>query len=323
MDTMILFVLSLIFTVAVTWYYTRKQMKKNEITHFSINSYDVGKGLHNVFPNFRLTYEGEEMSDEVLVLKGGFVNTGRNDITGLKNDSDIKIILPDGCSLKEIQIKSLCSDLSVKDCCNKETPNVISFGIDEKFMSGESFEYTAIIESKEVVKDLRRKIEFKHRIANTSKIRNEYIVGQQSQYGSLGMDDPAKEKSLGVMSLMAVLFFGLLTLSLLFQQKVQYYVQEKGTDKELSVYITPQSQLYISDNELIPFLDNEKITKEEIDKKYDIAFKTSYSWGSDNSVLGIFLAVLTLFYLFSALMVLYIWNRKKRIYQLLEQYEKE
>lgn len=320
---MTIFVLSLIFTVAVTWYYTRKQMKKNEITHFSINSYDVGKGLHNVFPNFKLTYEGKEMSDEVLVLKGGFVNTGRNDIVGLKNDSDIKIILPNGCSLREIQIKSLCSDLCVKDCCNKETPNVISFGIDEKFMSGESFEYTAIIESTEEVKDLRRKIGFKHRIANTSKIRDEFIVGQQTEYGLLGMANPVREKSLGVMTLIAVLFFGLLTLNLLFQQKVQYFIHEKGSDKELSVYITPQSQLYVSDNDVIPFLDNRTITKEEIDKKYEIALKTNYSWGSDNSILGIFLSVLTLFYLVSALMVLYFWNRKKRIYKLLEQYEKE
>ena len=125
------------------------------------------------------------------------------------------------------------------------------------------------------------------------------------------------------MALMVALFLGLLSLSLFFQQKVQYYIYEKGSDKELSVYITPQSGLYVSDNELIPFLDNEAITKSEIDKKYDIAFKTQYSWGSDNSVLGIFLAVLTFFYLFSAVMVLYMWNRKKRIYQLLEQYEKE
>jgi len=74
---------------------------------------------------------------------------------------------------------------------------------------------------------------------------------------------------------------------------------------------------------VIPFLDNRTITKEEIDKKYEIALKTNYSWGSDNSILGIFLSVLTLFYLVSALMVLYFWNRKKRIYKLLEQYEKE
>ena len=137
------------------------------------------------------------------------------------------------------------------------------------------------------------------------------------------MANPIKEKSLGVMSLMGALFFVLLTSSLIFQQKVQYYIHEKGSDKELSVYITPQSRLYVSDNDVIPFFDNRTITKDEIDKKYDIAFKTNYSWGSDNSILGIFLAVLTLFYLVSALMVLYIWNRKKHIYKLLEQYEKE
>ena len=96
MDNFISIILSLIIAISVTWYFTKKQMKKNEITHFSINSYDVGKGLHNVFPNFRLTYEGEEMSNKVIVLKGGFINSGRNDIIGLKNDSNIKIFLPEG-----------------------------------------------------------------------------------------------------------------------------------------------------------------------------------------------------------------------------------
>lgn len=323
MNTFISIILSLIIAIAVTWYFTRKQMKKNEITHFSINSYDVGKGLRNVFPNFKLTYEGKEMSDEVLVLKGGFLNTGRNDITGLKNNSDIKLTLPDGCCLKEIQIRSLCSDLNVKACCSKETPNVINFGIEEKFMSGESFEYTAIIETKKEVKDLRRKIAFKHRIPNTSKIRNEYIIGRQSQHGSLSIFDPIKDNAIGMLSLMAALLMGYFSLSLLFQQKVQYYIHEKGTDKEVSVYITPKSQLYISDNEFVPFLDNRSITKEEINKKYNVAFKTNYSWGSDDSIIGIILIILAIVYFVTGLFAFYLWNRKKRIYQLFEQYEKE
>lgn len=323
MDNFISIILSLIIAISVTWYFTKKQMKKNEITHFSINSYDVGKGLHNVFPNFRLTYEGEEMSNKVIVLKGGFINSGRNDIIGLKNDSDLKIFLPEGCRLKEIQIKRLCSDLKVKAYCNKETLNVMNFGIDEKFMSGESFEYLAIIEATEDVRDLLQKIEFKHRIPNTSKIRNEDIVGQKSQLGILNMPYLFKEKSFGILSLIAMILFCFFSLSLLFQQKVPYFIYENGTDKELSVYITPQSQIYVSGNELFPFLDYKAITEDEINKKYYLGLKTDYSWNSDNSILGIMMAVMSLIYLFFAFFSFYLWNRKKRIYQLLEQYEKE
>lgn len=64
------------------------------------------------------------------------------------------------------------------------------------------------------------------------------------------------------------------------------------------------------------------VTKEEIDKKYTIAFKTNYTWGSDNSITGILLAVMALLYLVSALIAFYVWKSKKNIYHLLVQYEK-
>ena len=298
-------------------------MRKNEICHFSINSYNVGKGLHNVFPKFKLTYDEKEMSDDVLVLNGGFVNTGRNYITGLKNDSDINIILPDGCSLKEVQLKRLSSDLSVKTCVDPNATGRISFGIDEKFMSGESFEYIAIIESAKEIKSLKKKIEFKHRIPNTSKIRNEYILGQQIQHGSLSKFNPMKERPLGVLLIITALLFGLFTLALFFQQKVQFHIYEKGSGEEKCVYITPQSQLYVSDNDLIPFFDNQTITKEEFNKNYVVKVETEFSWGNDNSTIGIFFSFIAILYFAFGFMALYIWNRKKRIYRLLEQYGKE
>lgn len=172
--------ISIIIGAIISYFIAKWQMKKNEITHFSLNSFDVGKGLHNDFPEFKLTYEGKELSDEVLVLKGGFINTGRNDITGLKNNSDIKIILPEGCSLKKIIIKKPTNELGVKAEINENASNIIDFCIDEKLMSGEGFEYTALIETTKEIKNLHRQIEFKHRIANTSKIKNEFI-GQQTQ----------------------------------------------------------------------------------------------------------------------------------------------
>lgn len=252
----------------------KKADEKNEISHFSINSYNVGKGLHNEFPKFKLTYEGKEMSDEVLVLKGGFINTGRNDITGLKNDSDINIILPEGCRLKEIQLKRLSSDLDVKGCINKDATNIISFGIDDKFMSGEGFEYTAIIESIKEVKNLHRKIEFKHRIPNTSKIRNESVTAVPIIKANKSTHLMIKEKPLGFVFLIMTIFLCILSMSLFFVQKVQYSLCEKGTDKETTLYITPQSKFYVSDNDLIPFYDNKIVSKEEINNNYYIIPKT-------------------------------------------------
>ncbi len=321
MDTIISIILTTVIAIAITWYFTRKQMKKNEITHFSINSYDVGKGLHNEFPKFQLTYDNKELSNDVLVLKGGFINSGRNDITGLKNASDINIILPNECSLREIKIKQLSNELGIT-VCKKEATNIISFGIDEKFMSGESFEYTAIVETTKEIKNLHRKIEFKHRIPNTSKIKNEYFRGEQTQMGHLIMQEPT-EKALGFMSLMAVVFFCVASMSFIFVQKMSYCLMEKGSHKEMSIYVTPGPQLYVSDNSIIPFIDNKTITKEELNSKYDFSPKTDFSWSSSDSITGIMLALFALIYFVGTIFSFYLWNKKKRIYQLLERYEQE
>lgn len=323
METILSIIISSIIAIAITWYFTRMQMKKNEISHFAINSYNVGKGLHNEFPKFKLTYEEKELLDEVMVLKGGFINIGRNDITGLKNNSDINLILPEGCSIKDVQLRRLSNDLDVKGCVNKDAPNIISFGIDEKFMSGESFEYTAIIESVKEIKNLHKKIEFKHRIPNTSKIRNEYVITVPIIKANKSTSLLIKEKSFGFVFLISAIIFGLFSLFFFFVQRVQYSLYEKGTDKETTLYMTPKSIFYVSDNDLIPFYDNKKVSKEEIDNNYYILPKTKFSWCSDNSIIGIVLAILAIVYFVSALMPFYAWNRKKRIYQLIEQYQKE
>ena len=318
--TIVLFIIGLI----ASYYIAKWQMKKNEITHFSINSYDVGKGLHNEFPKFQLTYERKEISKEIQVLKGGFLNSGRNDITGLKNDSDINLILPEGCCLKDIKIKQLSNDLDVTACKNKKTPNVVNFAINEKFMAGEGFEYTAIIETTEEIRNLHRKIEFKHRIPNTSKITNEYI-GQQTRKGvAKGSGEKLQElKTMVILSMAAALFFSISSVFLFFAQKVQYSVVEKGTEKEFALYMTPKSQFYISDSNWIPFLDKKDISKGELDRNYYVSLQKKYLWSSSDSILGFVLTFFALIYIIFALWSVYSWNKKKRIYHLLEQYEQE
>ena len=76
-------ILSIIVSSIITFFIAKWQMKKNKIVHFSVNSYDIGKGLSNEFPDFQLHYGGEDLTDNVMVLKGGFMNTGRNDIDAM------------------------------------------------------------------------------------------------------------------------------------------------------------------------------------------------------------------------------------------------
>ncbi len=320
--------ISIILGAIISYFIAKWQMKKNEITHFSLNSFDVGKGLHNDFPEFKLTYEGKELSDEVLVLKGGFINTGRNDITGLKNKSDINIILPEGCSLKKIIIKKSNDELEVNAQKNENAPNIIDFCIDEKLMSGEGFEYTALIETTKEIKNLHRHIDFKHRIANTSKIRNEFL-GQQIQKcnkKNFFLSSLENGLAVGLTTFFGSVILGILAVYIYNFQPVTCSIKERGTNKDVSIYITPKSQFYVSKSDF-PLFDKKEITKKEIDSNYYISSNMDYSMSKEQKFSLYFPAIAALVYLLVSVYYLYyMWYRKyrkNRIYLLLKQYEQQ
>ncbi len=329
MNSLFYFILSTLFAVFITWYFTKKQMKKNEITHFIINSYDVGRGLQNEFPKFQLTYEESKLTNVVQVLKGGFINDGRNDISGLKNESDINLILPKGCYLKDILIKPLSEELKVTAHANEKDPNIINFAIDDLFMSDEIFEYTAIIETSEEINNLHRNIKFKHRIPNTSNIKQENMIGQLVQ------NDHKKKKGYfsylyNIMNNKVIMlsYFLFLTLMLafysfylIFSQKAQFVIVDNNTLKEYSLYLTPKSSLIISDNDLLPYFDNKTISEKEIGNNYQISFKTNYSWNNEDSIAGIAIGCISIIYIIAIIVLLNRGFTRNKILKILERRE--
>lgn len=87
--------------IICTFLLTRWQVKRNRIDHFFINSYDIGIKLTADFPNYKLHYGDDSIENNVKVLKGGFMNTGRNDIDGLNGKSDIILSLPANCVVSQ------------------------------------------------------------------------------------------------------------------------------------------------------------------------------------------------------------------------------
>lgn len=227
-----------IITLLVGWFWHRNQTKKNEITHFSINSYDVGKRLHDEFPAFQLQYRGKELSNEVHVLKGGFINSGDRGITDVNGKSDIFMNLPKGCTLKEIKVYPLNKRLIVKAKKDANDPHVVNFGIKDKFLSGDVFKYTAIIETTEDYNNLHDLINYEHRITDVSDI-NSVHVGKGKKAWRMRI-----EKALGVATLLSGIFILVIALLSMFIQDA-CFIKEKTTGKEVYVYITPQSQVYV------------------------------------------------------------------------------
>jgi len=156
---------SAIIAVAVTRYYYKKQIKKKEITHFLIKSYDIGKGLREVFPDFKISYNNDELAKYVRVYEGYFKNTGYNDVSDNENIA-IKMIFPQNCVVKAVKVRPLSRDLIVESTIGKNI-NEVQFVIGKLLKTKQSFEYTAIVESSENVSDSSGDLMFSHMLPDT------------------------------------------------------------------------------------------------------------------------------------------------------------
>lgn len=173
-ETIISVVLGIAGIIA-TYFFTKLQMKKNRIDHYYINSFDIGKGLTDMFPEFQLHFGDEVLSNNVKVLQGGFMNTGRNDIGENGKQTLFSLILPEGCCVKAIKQSPLVNGLVVSSGIDENEKNKIVFSIDGLFKTDECFDYSAIIEVPDNMGDMGNGLSFDHRILNTEKISNVFI----------------------------------------------------------------------------------------------------------------------------------------------------
>lgn len=263
-------VISIVAGAIIAFLIAKWQMKKNKIVHFTINSYDIGKGLHDVFPEFELQYLGDTLSNEVRVLRGGFINVGYNDIDALNGKSDIKMLLPKNCSVKAIKIPSLANGLKVNVTVDNDNKNVVLWGIDGIFISDEHFEYIAIVEVPENIGDLDATLAFQHRIKNTKEIQNTY-VGQVHK----NKEDRKLFRRASIIA-WSFLFITML-LSHIFPE-LEFRVFEKETNKAVAVGISPRSKIYVDWRTSLPVVFGEEITAKDLEDNYTICPITTYKW---------------------------------------------
>lgn len=306
---MVTTILSVLASSVIAFLIAKWQMKRNKIIHFSINSYDIGKGLSDEFPDFKLHFGDEVLADNVMVLKGGFMNTGRNDINSLKGENDIKLILPDVCKIKAFTLSPSTEDLVVIAHKDNGKENILNFGISEIFKTDEYFKYTAIIETAKEIKALHSELKFSHRISNTSKIRNTYIGLQRNR---------SKIKFFKLMTSMYVLMTLLLAVTFSYQ-KLGYNIYKKTNNQEVKVHIDPYSNLYINEGITIPFISGTKISSDELEKEYRIVPITEFELSSPNSLMPIICIIISVVYI---IMMYYLaWGKNGHIINLLKENE--
>ena len=166
MQGIILSVIGIIASIIITHYYTKKQMAKNQISHFAIRSFNLGKGLREIFPDFQMLYHGKSLAKYARVCQGCFRNTGNKDIHN--NDGfDFSLIFPEKYVVKAIRVFPSTDDLLIHTQID-ENSNKVNFVIDELIRTGEEFKYTVLLESSENLRNPFGHLSFSNRIPDTS-----------------------------------------------------------------------------------------------------------------------------------------------------------
>lgn len=282
---MIVTIISVVVSAIIAYVIARWQMKRNKIVHFSVSSYDIGKGLSAEFPEFHLTYKDESLANDVEVLKGGFMNVGRKDIDGFKGEADIQLILPDGSMLKAITVSPSSKELKINAKKDNKFDNIIHFGLCDIFMKDEYFEYTAIVEVNKDINNLHDNLVFRHRIKNTEKIKNTYIGQSYKKRNN-------KKKLINYLFIISSILMCLLTFFVLYFTPLRCTYYDNYTNKDVQICVDPFSNLYIMKNTF----NLHKITIEDFHKNYSI--NPILHKKSDDWAIYIFIIIMLLIYIY-------------------------
>ena len=165
--TIIFAVLGIIATIIVTHYYTKKQMAKNQISHYAIQTYNLDRGVKEVFPEFLMMYNGMALEKYTRFCEGRFKNTGNKDIHG-NDELEFSLIFPDHYSIKAIDVTASTEELSIRHEIDKERKNKVHFFIKNLIRTGEEFKYSVLLDSYESDNNPFGRLRFSNRIPDTS-----------------------------------------------------------------------------------------------------------------------------------------------------------
>ena len=215
-QNIVITIISIILSAFFSWFFTRRSNRRHKVIHFVINSFDIGKGLRDEFPNLKLTNNGIELSNNMIILKGGFINTSTKDICEMDKKMLFQIVLPEGCEVKDIKIKSMTNGLVVQSQKiekDKENRNIIPFCIEGVFKVNEYFEYIALVELPTDMYELNYKqFKFQHRITNT-EIGNIYLGPEKKlkvSFFSNGISMAVEDLKASIFSLAATIAIDIL-----------------------------------------------------------------------------------------------------------------
>ena len=172
MGTIISIISIISFVIGVIGFFlTLKQIKRKEISHFLIKSYDIGNGLNTLFPGFRIVYNNEDLTKYVRAYEGCLSNTGNTDIHINNESFEIVMGFPESSVVKAIKVAPSTTDLIV-DATTGEKTNEVKFVVDNTLRKRERIDYIVIVESTNSLIGSHEELSFKHRIPDADDVHD-------------------------------------------------------------------------------------------------------------------------------------------------------
>ena len=170
----ILGIIGAVFTIGfgiVGVYLTIKSKYPGAITFVNEQTIELFDAVGSSVDHLEVTYKGGQINENLVLLNGAFINSGKTDIAPNMVETPISLKLPDG--FKWLTGKVVGSKMESKLSQVDDNTIQISTGL---FRCGECVRFNALAQLPEDesyesnAKKLHKSISFEHRITNTQKI---------------------------------------------------------------------------------------------------------------------------------------------------------
>jgi len=250
--------------------YNRKKYP-GKISYVKLAVVNLLNDIANNFKDIRLLHNNHPIKNNLVYLKGAFINNGDIDIKTLIGENSITLSLPTDYKWMDFTITSHSDDLDCRISQTTENKEKISFDI---FKKDEFIIFEGLIDAPQKIesKSFEDIVKFNHRIENTSKINVEAILDAKSLRSKSFM---RKILSLYIVS---GLLLVLLALVMRDGSPLRYHFME-NMETNYSAYITQQNEIVLKETSsnffanifLEIFNTPKEISKDEFCNSYEIS----------------------------------------------------
>lgn len=249
-------VISVIFGL-IGIYLTIRSKYSGRVTFVNEQTIELFDAIGNSLDKLAVTYNGSAVNENLVLLNGAFINSGKFDITKDMVEQPITIILPKG--YKWLTGRIVDSNVKAEFIQVDENNISVPTGL---FRCGEYIRFHALAQLPEINEDVsnserfKKAISFEHRIVNTKSINETETHSKKESLRTL----KKKGIPLALMLLMMVGLVGFMTYKgfpkvLLYSYAVSQYktelVQVKTTSNNLVKVSSRDSEFEVEE----PFLD--------------------------------------------------------------------